>query len=151
MIPHQWRAQPSSTQDSEAIANRPHTTARTTTSRPVQRLQHLGKASSKGRSWCCGLLHRGPKQSFGNPNFTAASLMRHPLAGRKCSRDHLVLRLTDKIMRQRQLLKLRFFAVCRHEEVGRITRHCGSLKYRGASELLHKSPVGQRSKSDIFV
>jgi len=33
----------------------------------VQPLQHLGNASSKGRSWCCDPLHRAPKQSFGNP------------------------------------------------------------------------------------
>jgi len=35
-------------------------------------LQNLGHARSKGLSRRRALLHRGPKQSGGNPNFTAA-------------------------------------------------------------------------------
>ena len=37
--------------------------------------QNLGNACRKRLSRCRGLLHRGPKQSVGAPNFTAASLL----------------------------------------------------------------------------
>jgi len=42
----------------------------------MKRLQNLGHARTKGLSRCRGLLHRGPKQRVGNPNSTAASLLR---------------------------------------------------------------------------
>jgi hypothetical protein len=44
--------------------------------RIMKPLQNLGNTRTKGLSRCRGLLHRGPKQSVGNPNFNAASLLR---------------------------------------------------------------------------
>src|ERR1700730_6738424 len=49
--------------------------------RIMKPLQKLGNARSKGLSRCRGLLHCGPKQSVGNLNFIAASLLRQNPSG----------------------------------------------------------------------
>ena len=65
--------------------------------RIVQPLQNFGNARRKGLSWCRGHLHRGPKQSLGDPSFAAVLLMRQMMV--VMAKDHRYYMNLESIQR----------------------------------------------------